>query len=170
MIDELLMKTIRRVKMTDGGAPYVVEEKIPQKVVFKIKYGYEATDFLLTESLDVVAKAMYAKAERIGFTHAGKFISGQEVKTIEPDMHTYTGWHRDYKPMSADDFKQIERDVPPILYQLLDEVAKRVSSHLNKGNAELIGNEGLTPESLLDLKKFSPSYTTQQLDTIKTEE
>lgn len=122
---------------------------IPKRIVFKIKYGYGANEFVLTESLDDVARAMYAKAERIGLTIGGKFISGQEIKTIEPDVHSYTGWNRAYEPTDPDDFLQIERDVPAILYELLEGVSKRVSTLLTSGQVQKIGQEGLTPKLLL---------------------
>lgn len=121
----------------------------PQKIVFKIKYGYGANEFVLTESLDEVAKAMYAKAEKIGVTLGGKFLSGQEIKTIEPDIHSYTGWNRSYEAKEPDDFLQIERDVPKVLYELLEGVATRVSDLLNSGEVQKIGKEGLTTQMLL---------------------
>jgi len=124
----------------------------PKKIVFKIKYGYGANEFVLTESLDEVAKAMYAKAEKIGVTLGGKFISGQEIKTIEPDIHSYTGWNRSYEAKDPDDFTQIERDVPKVLYELLDGVANRVSGLLNTGEVQKIGKEGLTATKLLTNK------------------
>lgn len=142
------MKTIREVKV-EGDRATVTETKVPQKLVYKIKYGYGAHEFILTESLDEVAKAMYAKAERIGVTLSGRFISGAEIKTIEPDIHSYTGWHRSYEPQDGDDFKQIERDVPKMLYELLDATSKRVSTLLTSGQVQLIGSEGLTPTLLL---------------------
>lgn len=124
----------------------------PKKIVFKIKYGYGANEFVLTESLDEVAKAMYAKAEKIGVTLGGKFLSGQEIKTIEPDIHSYTGWNRAYEAKEPDDFLQIERDVPKVLYELLEGVATRVSNLLDSGEIQKIGKEGLTAQMLLASK------------------
>lgn len=119
------------------------------KTIFKIKYGYGSTEFLLVNSLDEVSKALYAKVEKIGVTIGGKFISGQEIKSIEPDIHSYTGWYRTYEPESPDDYKQIERDVPKELFLLMDAVAKRVHLHISTGSVQKIGNEGLTPQLLL---------------------
>lgn len=124
----------------------------PKKIVFKIKYGYGVNEFVLTESLDEVAKAMYAKAEKIGVTLGGKFLSGQEIKTIEPDIHSYTGWNRAYEAKEPDDFLQIERDVPKVLYELLEGVATRVSNLLDSGEIQKIGKEGLTAQMLLASK------------------
>jgi hypothetical protein len=120
-----------------------------RKTVFIIRYGYDANNFVLTSSLDEVAKAMYAKVAKLALTIGGKFISGQEIKSIEPDIHSYTGWYRTYEPGHADDYAQIERDVPKELYTLMDGVAKRVSYHITSGNAHKIGNEGLTAALLL---------------------
>jgi hypothetical protein len=92
---------------------------------------------------------MYAKAEKIGVSIGGKFISGQEIKTIEPDIHSYTGWYRTYEPSNADDYHQIERDMPKEVHLLLEGVAKRVGHHINTGNIQAIGSERLTPELLL---------------------
>jgi hypothetical protein len=119
------------------------------KTVFKVKYGYGSTEFILVNSLDEVAKALYAKAEKIGVTIGGKFISGQEIKSIEPDIHSYTGWYRTYEPESPDDYKQIERDVPKEIFQLMEAVSKRVHQQISSGAVHRIGNEGLTPQILL---------------------
>lgn len=78
-------------------------------------------------------------------------ISGQEIKAIEPDVHSYTGWHRSYEASSGDDFAQIERDVPKVAYDVLDACSKRVSGFLNAGQPELIGKEVLTTVKLLKL-------------------
>lgn len=124
------------------------------KTIFKIKYGYGSTEFLLVDSLDAVARALYAKAEKIGVTIGGKFISGQEIKSIEPDIHSYTGWYRTYEPISPDDYKQIERDVPTEVFQLMEVISKRVNQQISSGNVQKIGNEGLTPELLLSEKSI----------------
>lgn len=145
------MKTIREVKL-DGDRAILTETQVPHKIVFKVKYGYGTHEFVLTESLDDVARAMYAKAERIGLTLGGKFISGQEIKTIEPDIHSYTGWNRAYEPQDPEDFRQIERDVPKMLYELLEGVQKRVSTLIGNDQVQKIGNEGLTPKLLLENK------------------
>lgn len=139
------------------------------KTVFKIKYGYNSTEFLLVDSLDEVAKALYAKAEKIGVTIGGKFISGQEIKSIEPDIHSYTGWYRTYEPVSPDDYRQIERDVPSEVFQLMEAVSKRVHHHINAGSIQRIGNENLTPQLLLseNTKKELPTHAAFQLTAKK---
>lgn len=114
----------------------------PNKIIFKVTYGYKPTDFVLVDNTTDLKKAIYAKVERIPVTLGGKLISGQEIKTIEPDVHSYTGWNRAYSASDPDDFMQIDRDVPKILDTILaqanDEVQLLISNgtpeHLLKGN------------------------------------
>lgn len=136
-----------------------------KKTIFKVKYGYGTSEFVLVDSLDELARAFYAKAEKIGVTLGGKFISGQEIKTIEPDIHSYTGWYRTYEPTDPDDYRQIERDVPKHLFELVEGVAKRVSHHINTGNVHKIGKEGLTVELLLTEKGTSQDRAELQAPT-----
>ena len=123
------------------------------KTVFKVRYGYGSTDYLLVDNLNDLSKAIYAKVEKVPTTIGGKFISGQEIKDIVTDIHSYTGWYRTYEPTDPDDFKQIERDVPPELFHLLEGVAKRVNHHIATGSVHLIGSERLTPALLLETKQ-----------------
>lgn len=122
---------------------------IPQKIVFKVAYGYRASDFVLLENLDDVCRAIYAKVERLPVTLAGKLISGTEIKVIEPDVHSYTGWYRTHSASEPEDFAQIERDVPSVMYKLMDQCNQRVQQLLAKEQEMLIGREGLTPQQLL---------------------
>lgn len=101
-----------------------------KKLVFKVTYGYKGTDFVLLDNTKDVERAIYAKVEKIPVFLKGKMISGQEIKTIEPDVHTYTGWHRSYLPTNGDDFAQIERDVPPEIYEVMDGCMKNVDKLL----------------------------------------
>lgn len=117
-------------------------------MAFKITYGYGPTDFVIVESLDDVARAIYAKTEKISVTLKGKFISGNEIKSIEPDIHTYTGWNRSYTPSTHDDFQQIERDVPKNLYTLIDKTSERVKTLIQNNQLELIGKEDLDQKYL----------------------
>ncbi len=121
------------------------------RIIFKVTYGYGSTDFVLVSNSADVEKAIYAKVEKIPVTLGGKMISGQEIKSIEPDVHSYTGWHRSYEAVNGDDFAQIERDVPKVTYDVLDACSKRVSEFLNSGRPELIGKEALTTVKLLKL-------------------
>ena len=120
-----------------------------KQIMIKVKYGYGAMDYVVLDNLDDVARAYYAKLEHIPVSLGGKVISGQEIKTIEEDIHSYTGWHRSYTPVTADDFAQIKRDVPQEIPQLIELTAKRVEKRLAESQQSLIGTEGLTPELLL---------------------
>lgn len=114
-----------------------------KKIVFKVTYGYGKTDFVLIENTTDLQKAIYAKVERIPVTIGGKLISGQEIKTIEPDVHSYTGWNRGYEATHADDFAQIERDVPPLLSELIEQANQHVNKLVSTGHQELIGSSEL---------------------------
>ncbi len=110
-----------------------------KKKIFKVKYGYNTNDFVLVDNPNDLQRAIYAKANKIGVTLGGKVISGQEIKVIEPDVHSYTGWYRSYEPETADDFAQIERDVPPQLYGILESVSQHVNNLIVSGRVDQIG-------------------------------
>lgn len=125
---------------------------IPKKIAIKVTYGYRATDFVILDNLDDVARAIYAKTEKLPVQLGGKVISGQEIKTIEADVHSYTGWYRSYIAQDADDYAQIERDVPKLIPELIEMTWKRVEGLVSAQNERLIGKESLTPELLLNEK------------------
>ena len=120
-----------------------------KKLIFKIKTGYNPADFILVDNTADLEKAIHAKIEKLPVFLGGKMISGQEIKEIEPDVHSYTGWYRSYVPESADDFAQIERDVPKVAYDVLQVCARRVSDFVASGAIEQIGREALPAEKLL---------------------
>ena len=124
-----------------------------QKIAVKVVYGYGATDFIVLNNLDEVARAYYAKIEKIPVSIGGRVISGQEIKQIVPDVHSYTGWNRGYEPKDGDDFAQIERDVPKVLDELIGLTTKRVEQLVASQQQNLIGSESLTPELLLTESK-----------------
>lgn len=124
---------------------------IPKKIAYKIKYGYLATEFVVVDNLEDVAKALLAKATKSNGGSAvigGRFISGAEIKTIEPDVHTYTGWHRSYQPSSGDDFAQIERDVPS---GTLEELMRLTQQKVNKVLMQNSNLQSILPELKPDL-------------------
>jgi len=137
------------VRIEEPKSEIVTPVIISPKTIFKVQYGYHINQYLLVDNLDDLCRAIYAKTEKIPLTIGGKFISGQEIKEITPDIHSYTGWFRSYEPTQADDFLQIERDVPLILNELLQLAAKRVERNIVSGNENLIGKEDLTPQLLL---------------------
>lgn len=108
-------------------------------------------DYVLTKNTADIEKAIYARVEKIPVFIGGKMISGQEIKGIEPDIHSYTGWYRSFEPTTGDDFAQIERDVPKEAYKVLEVCQQRVTQFLNSGTPEKIGKESLPAEKLLRL-------------------
>lgn len=139
---------------------------IPKKTIFKVQYGYGTNQFLLVNNIDDLCRAIYAKTEKIPLTIGGKFISGQEIKEIVPDIHSYTGWYRSYEPTQADDFLQIERDVPLILNDILQLAAKRVEKNIVTGNENLIGKENLSPQLLLE-SSITPHPTRGSIELLR---
>lgn len=130
----------------------IPEVVVPKQTVFKVVFGYAVSDFLLVDNMDDLCKAMYAKIEKTPVVIGGKFISGQEIKQIVPDVHSYTGWYRSYDPTSGEDFAQIQRDVPKMLDTLISLAAERVGQICASGEVERIGHENLTPQLLLNSK------------------
>lgn len=79
---------------------------------WRVIYGYNSNDYIsITE--DFLEKAKYAWiAKKIFNAPNGKMINGNEIKRIEPDFRFYTGWFDSYNPQTAEDYAQIDRDVP----------------------------------------------------------
>lgn len=121
----------------------ILTMQLPKKTIFIVVYGYKPTDFVLVDNTIDLQKAIYARVEKIPVTIGGKLISGQEIKTIEPDVHSYTGWNRGYVATHADDFTQIKRDVPPLLSELLEQATQHVNKLVSSGRQELIGSSEL---------------------------
>lgn len=111
----------------------------PHKIVFKVTYGYRPTDFVLVHNTVDLQKAIYAKVERIPVTLDGKVISGNEIKVIEPDVHSYTGWHRTYQPLDGSDFAQLERDVPKVLGDIVRQATQHINELVGTGRTDLVG-------------------------------
>lgn len=122
---------------------------IPKKIIYKVKYGYRPSEYVLVDNLDMLCRVIYARAEKLPIAVGGKMIAGQEIKTIEPDIHSYTGWNRSYEATNDDDFRQIERDVPEVLYELLQGAYGRVERLVHASQEHRIGQESLSPEMLL---------------------
>lgn len=108
-------------------------------------------DYVLISNSADIEKAIYARVEKIPVFIGGKMISGGEIKEICPDVHSYTGWYRTYEPKDAFDMEQIERDVPPETYKILEICQERVQKFLELGAPEKIGKEAIEPQKLLRL-------------------
>lgn len=106
---------------------------------FKVKYGFDSTDYVIITAGPDLERAIYAKIERIPVTLAGKFIEGKHIIVIEPDYHSYTGWYRTYLPSSGEDFAQIERDMPKEIGSVLDTHYQVVEQLASGGQEEAIG-------------------------------
>lgn len=122
-------------------------------IAIKVTYGYRTSEYVVLDNLDDVARAVYAKIEKIPVTLKGHFIGGGEIKHIVPDIHSYTGWNRSYEPLDGADFAQIERDVPKVIEELIDLTTQRVKALVASDGVDRIGNESLTPDLLLSDKK-----------------
>ena len=106
---------------------------------FKVKHGFKVNDFVVVEDGPDLEKALYAWMTGNIASIGGKMINGNNIVSIEPDYHSYTGWYRSYEPISGDDWKQIERDMPKEINNVLPEYRNRVQSLLAGGNESQIG-------------------------------
>lgn len=83
-----------------------------KKLYFKVRYGFKNTDFASIEAGTELERAVYAwttgKIVQIG----DRMINGNNIISIEPHYHRYTGWHETYEPKLGEDWAQIERDCP----------------------------------------------------------
>lgn len=141
-----------------------------ETIAYKIKYGYGALEFVVVENLEDVAKAMMAKATKNNGGSAvikGRLISGAEIKTIEPDVHTYTGWHRSYQPSDGDDFAQIERDVP---MGKLEELLKLTQERVNEVVLQRRSLESVLPELKPELLLPTNSHHNEVKKSIRNRE
>jgi hypothetical protein len=84
------------------------------KLMFRVKYGFDTMSHLRVEGGAELEKAIYAWMEQVPVTLGGKMIQGKHIISIEPDYRYYTGWYETYSPTTGDDFAQIERDCPKL--------------------------------------------------------
>jgi hypothetical protein len=117
---------------------------------FKVKYGFKSDNFISIEAGGELEKAIHAWQTGSIATLGGKMINGNNIISIEPDYHYYTGWYDHYLPTTGDDYAQIERDCPD--YDgVLDHYRNRVQHLLDSGRAVDIGKGVSIP--LLDKPK-----------------
>ena len=83
-----------------------------KKHYFKIRYGFKPTDFVSVEAGGELEKAIYAWSTGRIVSVGNKMVKGDNIISIEPHYHKYTGWYETYEPKEGDDFAQIERDCP----------------------------------------------------------
>lgn len=106
---------------------------------FKVKHGFKTSDFVVVKDGPEMEKALHAWMTGNIASVGGKMINGNNIVSIEPDYHSYTGWYRSYEPSTGDDWKQIERDVPPEISLVLPEYRNRVTQLLSTGQEHLVG-------------------------------
>ena len=82
-----------------------------QKYYFRVKYGFGATEYAVITQ-DDLSRAIYAQLNGTVVLLNGLSVNGKHIIYIKPDVHRYTGWNEGYEPKDADDFRQIQRDVP----------------------------------------------------------
>lgn len=82
------------------------------KYHYKVKYGFKPLDYVSIEAGDELEKAICAWTTGNVVSVGGKMINGNNIISIEPHFHKYTGWHETYEPRDGEDMKQIERDCP----------------------------------------------------------
>ena len=82
------------------------------KHYFKIRYGFKPTDFVSIEAGVELEKAIYAWSTGRIVSVGDKMVKGDNIISIEPHYHKYTGWYETYEPKSGEDFAQIARDCP----------------------------------------------------------
>lgn len=116
-----------------------MEEEKTRPLRWRIVYGYRSDEYVSIGE-EYLEKAKYAWITKKVFSAPdGKMISGSEFKRIEPDFRFYTGWFDSYNPSEADDFKQIERDVPTKLIEERSLLAdQRVNYILRNNKSELL--------------------------------
>lgn len=113
---------------------------------FKVKYGFGATDYVVVDKLEELEKAVYAKVEKVTAFIGGKMIDGKYIISIEPDIHSYTGWQRGYEPKTGSDFQDIKRSVPKDADKVLEIHYRHVAELIDGGQVEKIGNTESLPE------------------------
>lgn len=110
------------------------------KRFFKIKYGYNRSDYVSVEEGEELEKAIYAMMKGTVTQIGGAFVKGANIISIQPHYHKHTGWYEYYEPTSGDDWVQIERDCPD--YKGVVENTKLlVSDLIATGKQNLIGTD-----------------------------
>jgi hypothetical protein len=105
---------------------------------FRVKYGFSSFDQVsITEK--ELEKALYAQKFGEVVQIGGKQVNGRNIIVIEPHYHKYTGWYPNYEPTTGEDWKQIERDCPKGLDNIIRVYRERVDYLLNTGRKNMIG-------------------------------
>ena len=116
---------------------------------WRVIYGYNPSDYVSIKE-DYLEKAKYAMLSGGLFNYNNQTVRGSEIKRIEPDMRYYTGWLDSFIPKEAEDYAQIERDMPSKLLHERSQLAdNRVRYVLQKGQPKLLGDIAKVDKLLL---------------------
>lgn len=117
-----------------------------KKYFYKVKLGFAKHEYIIIEAGPDLERALYAFIEGDVVTMIkGRAIRGKHIIGIEPDVHSYTGWHRSYEPKDGADFAQIERDVPKEIDGIMTLYTERVDGFIASNNHAMIGKEMMVP-------------------------
>lgn len=122
-----------KVEIVDGVAIEHTEAVDEYPINIKVRYGYGDDESVVVHSLRDVARAMYAKAEKVPVTLRGHFISGIEIKSVAPLQDSY----------SEEELKEIEMMVQAIGERVMVAVNTKDMSKLQEGalDQKLLLNE-----------------------------
>jgi hypothetical protein len=123
------------------------------KYYFKVRYGFKTTDFVSVEAGGELEKAICAWTTGSIAEIGGKMINGNNIISIEPHYHKYTGWYDNYEPKEAEDWKQIERDCPDNFEGVLSHFRERVQYLIAKNQVAEIGKGKEIPELQVDTNR-----------------
>ena len=98
-----------------------------QKRWFKVKYGYDVMDFVSVEESDL-PRVLDAWNNNKIYIYGSNAVKGNEIKSISPHYHKYTGWNESYEPKDADDFREIERYCPKGLNASIENAKRFLTS------------------------------------------
>ena len=110
-----------------------------KKYYFKIRYGFKAIDFVSVEAGGELEKVLYAWTSGNIVGIGDRMINGNNIISIEPHYHKYTGWYDNYEPKEADDWEQIERDCPANFAGVLSFYRERVQYLVSTNQLAEIG-------------------------------
>jgi hypothetical protein len=116
-----------------------------QKYFFKVKTGFKPHECEIIEAGPTLEKAWYAfvMADETVVMLNGRAVRGKHIMGIEPDVHSYTGWFRNYEPKNADDYAQIKRDVPKEIERVNYLYQQHVAGLIESNNVALLGRQPL---------------------------
>lgn len=110
-----------------------------KKYKYIVRYGFDQLSRVSIEAGGDLERVIYAKMKQQPVEVQGRIFDGKHIIDIRPDIHYYTGWFPHYEPKEADDWKQIERDVPKEIDQVLSEYTNHVRILIDNNQTGNIG-------------------------------